>query len=57
MKLFTQAQYAQLLANGRKQQEAMAKDEDFDPMPVCQSACNIDHPSASNIDQHFMAVR
>lgn len=34
MKLFTQAQYAQLLANGRKQQEAMAKNEDFDPKPV-----------------------
>lgn len=34
MKLFTQAQYAQLLANGRKQQEAMAKNEEFDPMPV-----------------------
>ena len=34
MKLFTQAQYAQLLANGRKQQEAMAKNEGFDPMPV-----------------------
>ena len=34
MELYTKEQYDQLLENGRKQQEAMAKDEDFDPMPV-----------------------
>lgn len=34
MELYTKTQYAQLRANGQQQQTAMAKDEDFDPLPV-----------------------
>ena len=34
MKLITEAQHQQLLANGRKQRDLTGTDEVFDPMPV-----------------------